>query len=45
MIATSSATSSGMTSGVGLAIAKMIAPGAIVRIAAADTAPGPDGPR
>ena len=45
MIATASATCSGMTSGVGLAIAKTIAPGAIVRIAAGDTAPGTDTPR
>ena len=45
MIATASPTCSGMTSGVGLAIAMTIAPGAIVRIASAETAPGTDTPR
>ena len=45
MIRTWSLTSSGCTSGVGLAMAKTIAPEAIVRTAAAETAPGPDRPR
>jgi len=44
MIATSSRTSSGRTSGSGLAIANTIACGAIEPTAAALTAPGPDTP-
>ena len=44
MIATSLATSSGWTSGIGLAIAKTIASAAIWRTAAAEIDRGPDRP-
>src|SRR6266581_760389 len=45
MIATKPSSSSGATSGVGFAIAKTIAPSAIVLTASTETAPGPLSPR